>query len=140
MTYPSLIFKMLHVEHPKICIILHVTFLCTAFALPPRIVGRNGFAKEHRTARQMLRAVRQIGKSSTKSKAPEAPVSGPGQGGRLGAAGGTLHSYVARQLGLQKKQFDDDEDPREAILKHAEEAERNPYWVAPAYKRSVVKY
>lgn len=28
------------------------------------------------------------------------------------------------------------EDPREAILKHAEEAAKNPYWVAPAYKKT----
>jgi hypothetical protein len=28
------------------------------------------------------------------------------------------------------------EDPREAILKYAEEAEKNPYWVAPAYAKS----
>ena len=32
----------------------------------------------------------------------------------------------------QTKTFD--EDPREAILKHAAAAESDPYWVAPAYK------
>ena len=28
------------------------------------------------------------------------------------------------------------EDPREALLKHAEEAAANPLWVAPAYKKT----
>ena len=28
------------------------------------------------------------------------------------------------------------EDPREAILKHADDAAKNPYWVAPAYKKT----
>lgn len=82
----------------------------------------------------MLRAVRNADKPSTKSKAPEPPVTGPGAGGRLGAAGGTLHSYIARQLGMRQK-VDDEEDPREAILKFAKDAEENPYWIAPAYKK-----
>jgi len=32
-----------------------------------------------------------------------------------------------------------EEDPREAILRHAEAAEKNPYYVAPAYKKCVVR-
>jgi len=32
---------------------------------------------------------------------------------------------------------EDDQDPREAILRFAKEAEENPYWIAPAYKKSV---
>jgi WD repeat-containing protein 70 len=32
--------------------------------------------------------------------------------------------------------LDRDVDPREAILKYAEEAEKDPYWVAPAYKNT----
>lgn len=27
-----------------------------------------------------------------------------------------------------------DEDPREAILRHADAAEKNPMWIAPAYQ------
>jgi hypothetical protein len=30
-----------------------------------------------------------------------------------------------------------DEDPREALLKYADKAESDPYWVAPAYKECV---
>ncbi|CDW56125.1 WD repeat containing protein 70 [Trichuris trichiura] len=98
-------------------------------------VGRDGFEKEHYTLRQMLRAVRYQNRPPPKSRVPELPVSGPGERGRLGAAGSTLHSFVARQLGLSKKD-DDDLDPREAILRHAKAAEEDPYWVAPAYKRT----
>jgi hypothetical protein len=32
-----------------------------------------------------------------------------------------------------------EEDPREAILKHAREAEENPYFIAPAYKKNQPK-
>lgn len=28
------------------------------------------------------------------------------------------------------------QDPREAILKFAEEAKNDPYWIAPAYKKA----
>uniref|UniRef100_A0A915JPV3 WD repeat-containing protein 70 n=1 Tax=Romanomermis culicivorax TaxID=13658 RepID=A0A915JPV3_ROMCU len=108
-------------------------------ALPPRKVGRDGFVKENYTLRQMLRYVRlQQRPAGMKSKVPETPISGPGAGGRVGAAGGTLHSYVARQMGLARKQLDD-EDPREAILKHAEAAAKDPYWVTPAYKKNQPK-
>ena len=56
----------------------------------------------------------------------------PGQGGRLGAKGATLSQYVVQQL-VKRKADDRDKDPRAAILRHAEEAEKNPFWVTPAY-------
>ncbi|XP_041937033.1 WD repeat-containing protein 70 [Alosa sapidissima] len=65
-----------------------------------------------------------------KSHKPEPPVSGPGRGGRVAAHGGTLSSYIVKNIALDKT---DDSNPREAILRHAKEAEENPYWVAPAY-------
>jgi hypothetical protein len=37
------------------------------------------------------------------------------------------------------KRVDDDQDPREAILKYAKEAEDNPIWITPAYKRTQPK-
>ena len=58
-----------------------------------------------------------------------------GQGGRVASSGGTLSSYVIRNLGLSTR-VDDDQDPREAILKYAKEAEENPIWIAPAYKKT----
>ncbi|XP_005180371.2 gastrulation defective protein 1 homolog [Musca domestica] len=72
-----------------------------------------------------------------KSRRPDLPITS-GQGGRVASSGGTLSSYVIRNLGLSKR-VDDDQDPREAILKYAKEAEENPYWIAPAYKQTQPK-
>ncbi|XP_033502022.1 WD repeat-containing protein 70 [Epinephelus lanceolatus] len=65
-----------------------------------------------------------------KSHKPEPPVSGPGRGGRVAAHGGTLSSFIVKNIALDKT---DDSNPREAILRHAQDASDNPYWVAPAY-------
>ncbi|KAL4721633.1 hypothetical protein ACJJTC_014708 [Scirpophaga incertulas] len=69
-----------------------------------------------------------------KSRRPDLPITS-GQGGRVAASGSTLSSFVIRNLGLSKR-VDDEQDPREAILKYAKEAEENPFWVAPAYKKT----
>lgn len=69
-----------------------------------------------------------------KSKRPDLPITS-GQGGRVASSGSTLSSYVIRNLGLSKR-VDDDQDPREAILKFAKEAEENPYWITPAYAKT----
>ncbi|XP_075944727.1 WD repeat-containing protein 70 [Anarhichas minor] len=68
-----------------------------------------------------------------KSHKPEPPVSGPGRGGRVAAHGGTLSSFIVKNIALDKT---DDSNPRQAILRHAQEASDNPYWVAPAYKQT----
>ncbi|XP_038218243.1 gastrulation defective protein 1 homolog [Zerene cesonia] len=72
-----------------------------------------------------------------KSRRPDLPITS-GQGGRVAASGSTLSSFVIRNLGLSKR-VDDDQDPREAILKFAKDAEENPFWVAPAYKKTQPK-
>lgn len=69
-----------------------------------------------------------------KSRRPDLPITS-GQGGRVASSGGTLSSYVIRNLGLSKR-VEDDQDPREAILKYAKDAEENPYWIAPAYAKT----
>lgn len=66
-----------------------------------------------------------------KSRRPDLPIKA-GQGGRLAASGSTLSSYVIRNLGLSKR-VEDDQDPREAILRFAKEAAEKPYWISPAY-------
>ncbi|XP_030625257.1 WD repeat-containing protein 70 [Chanos chanos] len=71
-----------------------------------------------------------------RSHKPEPPVSGPGRGGRVAAHGGTLSSYIVKNIALDKT---DDSNPREAILRHAKEASENPYWVAPAYDKTQPK-
>uniref|UniRef100_A0A674ECS5 WD repeat-containing protein 70 n=1 Tax=Salmo trutta TaxID=8032 RepID=A0A674ECS5_SALTR len=67
-----------------------------------------------------------------KSHKPEPPVTGPGRGGRVAAHGGTLSSFIVKNIALDKT---DDSNPRQAILRHAKEASENPYWVAPAYTK-----
>ncbi|CAF1101056.1 unnamed protein product [Didymodactylos carnosus] len=69
-----------------------------------------------------------------KSKRPDLPMSGVGQGGRLGAHSSTLSGYIVKNIALQKLP-DQKEDPRAALLKYAEISETDPYWVAPAYKQ-----
>ncbi|XP_071438682.1 WD repeat-containing protein 70 [Hetaerina americana] len=73
----------------------------------------------------------------TKSHRPDLPITA-GQGGRVAASGGTLSSFVIRNLGLSKR-VEDDQDPREAILRFAKEAADNPYWVSPAYSKTQPK-
>jgi hypothetical protein len=72
-----------------------------------------------------------------KSKRPDLPIKS-GQGGRVAASGSTLSSYVIRNLGLSKR-VEDDQDPREAILKYAKDAADNPYWITPAYAKTQPK-
>lgn len=72
-----------------------------------------------------------------KSRRPDLPITS-GQGGRVAASGSTLSSFVMRNLGLSKR-IDDEQDPREAILKYAKLAEEDPIWVAPAYKKTQPK-
>lgn len=72
-----------------------------------------------------------------KSRRPDLPITS-GQGGRVASSGGTLSSFVIRNLGLSKR-IEDDQDPREAILKYAKVAEENPFWITPAYKKNQPK-
>jgi WD repeat-containing protein 70 len=78
-------------------------------------------------------------KDPVKSHRPELPMTGPGAGGRVGQAGGTLSSYLVRKLGYATKKIDEDIDPRQALLRHAKEAAENPYWVSPAYAKTQPK-
>ena len=45
-----------------------------------------------------------------------------------------MAQYVS-QLLVKRKPDERDKDPRAAILRHAEEAEKNPFWVEPAYRK-----
>ncbi|KAD3336572.1 hypothetical protein R6Q59_028693 [Mikania micrantha] len=72
-------------------------------------------------------------KDPLKSHKPEAPMNGPGFGGRVGVTKGSLLTqYLLKQGGLIKETWMD-EDPREAILKHADVAEKDPKFITPAY-------
>lgn len=71
------------------------------------------------------------------SRRPDLPIT-TGQGGRVVSSGGTLSSYVIRNLGLSKR-VNDDKNPREAILKFAKIAQEDPYWISPAYQKTQPK-
>jgi len=77
------------------------------------------------------------GKRPTFKKPAEAPMSGPSAGGRVAASGGTLHSYVAQQVGVKRnRDFLADHDVRASILRHAEAAAANPIYVTKAYLKN----
>lgn len=59
-----------------------------------------------------------------KSNRPELPVTGPGKGGRVGAS---ATQHVVQNLVRDTTR---DEDPREALLRHAANADQDPVWTA----------
>lgn len=75
-------------------------------------------------------------KDPLKSHKPEVPMNGPGHGGRIGTTKGSLLTqYLLKQGGLIKETWME-EDPREAILKYADAAEKDPKFIAPAYAQT----
>ncbi|XVE72847.1 hypothetical protein DITRI_Ditri11bG0071100 [Diplodiscus trichospermus] len=72
-------------------------------------------------------------KDPVKSHKPELPITGPGHGGRVGTTKGSLLTqYLLKQGGMIKETWME-EDPREAILKYADVAAKDPKFIAPAY-------
>lgn len=59
-----------------------------------------------------------------KSRRPELPVTGPGKGGRVGAS---ATQHVVQNL---VKDTTREEDPREALLRHAKDGEEKPMWTS----------
>nr|CAG4643812.1 EOG090X0364 [Lepidurus arcticus] len=88
-----------------------------------------------KSTRRMMEKMR---KDPVASHRPDMPVYSRGSGGRVAASGSTLSSYIVRNLGISQR-LDDEQDPREAILKYAKEAAENPFWVTPAYKTTQPK-
>ncbi|XP_067928863.1 WD repeat-containing protein 70-like [Watersipora subatra] len=75
-------------------------------------------------------------KDPVKSHAPLKPISGSiGVDGRVMAHGSTLSQYVAKQIATRKPD-ERDQDPRAAILRHAENAAKDPYWSGHAYDKT----
>ncbi|EEF35809.1 nucleotide binding protein, putative [Ricinus communis] len=75
-------------------------------------------------------------KDPIKSHKPELPITGPGYGGRVGASKGSLLTqYLLKQGGMIKETWME-EDPREAILKYADIAAKDPKYIAPAYAQT----
>ncbi|KXS22135.1 WD40 repeat-like protein [Gonapodya prolifera JEL478] len=65
---------------------------------------------------------------------PEAPATGQGKAGKIGYS---LHEQLLKPYIKQDLRRLD--DPREAFLRHAEEAEQNPTFIAPAYSKTQPK-
>uniref|UniRef100_A0A7N0V9E8 Transducin/WD40 repeat-like superfamily protein n=1 Tax=Kalanchoe fedtschenkoi TaxID=63787 RepID=A0A7N0V9E8_KALFE len=75
-------------------------------------------------------------KDPIKSHKPELPMTGPGFGGRLGSTSGSLlTNFLMKQGGMIKETWME-EDPREAILKYADVAAKDPKFIAPAYAQT----
>ncbi|CAI4226332.1 unnamed protein product [Auanema sp. JU1783] len=73
-------------------------------------------------------------------KPADVPMDGPSANGRVAASGSTLHSYLARQIGTQRnKEFLQDTDVRASILRHADEAAKNPLYIDKAYRKNQPK-
>jgi hypothetical protein len=73
-------------------------------------------------------------KDAVASKKPQAPVTGVGTGGAAGATGGTLLSqHLMRGSDMIGEKNWRLQDPRAAILRHAKDAEENPWRTNAAY-------
>ena len=68
------------------------------------------------------------------SKKPQPPVTGVGTGGATGGTGGTLLTqHIMKQSDMIGDKNWRLQDPREAILRHAKDAEENPWRTQNAY-------
>ncbi|POM67233.1 LOW QUALITY PROTEIN: Hypothetical protein PHPALM_16802 [Phytophthora palmivora] len=66
-----------------------------------------------------------------RSRAPEKPITGPGMGGKISGSTTFTQYFMSSHI---KSSFRE-EDPREAILKYAKEAEKDPQFLGAAYKK-----
>ncbi|KAI0236779.1 hypothetical protein L0F63_001833 [Massospora cicadina] len=67
------------------------------------------------------------------TRRPDPPASGPGRGSKVGS---NFTSHIMKQI---IKDTSRDEDPREALLRYAKEAEDNPLFINQAYKKNQPK-
>jgi len=124
------------VKGAKLCVVRtkakvkSVSYVSNPYIITPYSLPMFRQERQRSTKRQEERAR----KDPVKSHKPEMPQGAKGTGGRVGQGGSTLHSWMAKQISVKNK--DDHIDPRERILRHAQEAETNPYWIDPAYKKS----
>ena len=110
-----------------------VSYISTQQIIAPYSLPMFKEERQRSTRRQAEKAR----KDPLKSKRPDLPLGAKGTGGRVGPGGSTLHSWMAKQISVKNK--DDHIDPRERILRHAQDSEENPYWIAPAYKKTQPK-
>ncbi|KAI9496622.1 WD40-repeat-containing domain protein [Zychaea mexicana] len=83
--------------------------------------------------RSSKRKREKLRKDPVVSHRPDMPVKGPGKGGRVGT---NEQQSVIAGFG---KDTTRDEDPREALLKYAKQAEEEPMWISNMYKKTQPK-
>ncbi|TFK57426.1 transcription factor [Heliocybe sulcata] len=88
--------------------------IITPHALPMYRDGDTGRGSKRKREKERM--------DPRKSKRPELPVTGPGKGGRVGAS---ATQHVVQNLVRNTTR---DEDPREALLKYAQQADEDPQW------------
>ena len=84
------------------------------------------------TAASRKKKLEKIRQDPIATRKPEIPLQGPGKGGKMSGPG-TVTQFI---MLTTNKSEDYKEDAREALLKHAEEAEKNPQYVGQAYKKT----
>ncbi|KAH8120239.1 hypothetical protein DFH11DRAFT_1500401, partial [Phellopilus nigrolimitatus] len=90
--------------------------IITPHALPMFRDGDDGRSGKRKREKERL--------DPRKSKRPELPVTGPGRGGRVGAS---ATQHVVQNLFRDTTR---DQDPREALLKYADLADKDPQWTS----------
>lgn len=103
-----------------------------AIFVEPQILNPHALPMYKQERVRKLSAIRaKERRDPVKSHRPELPLTGTtGAGGRIASHGGTLSSYIVKNIALQKVSAVK-EDPREALLRHAEAAAADPYWISP---------
>ncbi|KAI9207280.1 WD40-repeat-containing domain protein [Polychytrium aggregatum] len=104
-----------------------------AIAIDPNVTiyNPNSLAMFREDEQRMTKRKRErMLKDPVLTRKPERPLTGPGHGGKLGT---NATQYIMKGI---MKDTTRDEDPREAILKYAEVAEKNPMWVSQAYQKT----
>ncbi|KAJ3329494.1 hypothetical protein HDU76_007809, partial [Blyttiomyces sp. JEL0837] len=78
--------------------------------------------------RKTKRKISKLRSDPVATRKPDQPLSGPGRGGKVGTS---LTQHMLKSIIKDESRM---QDPREAILRHAEAAAAQPYWIDPAYK------
>ncbi|KAI8923329.1 WD40-repeat-containing domain protein [Entophlyctis helioformis] len=102
-----------------------------AIAINPHGVDGPIFTPGAHMRGEKPRSKRKVHEEEINKRRPEVPssVSGHGKGGKLGTS--VMQHMMRNFIDKDERR---QEDPREAILKFAEEAAANPFFVTPAYK------
>merc|ERR1712013_226695 len=105
--------------------------------LQPKIITPHSLRMYKEKRHDSIRKTRRQNRADpVLSHKPEAPLGGlSSTGGRI-KEGMSLTEFVVKNIALDKQ---DKQNPREALLKHAEEAEKNPFWITPAYSKNQPK-